>query len=130
MSVDIVGNFLTVIRNAIAVAKRTIEVPHSQLKEQIAHILKEEGFIVDYRIDGEDVHKQLVVVLKYKDSESVIHEIVRVSRPGRRAYCGYDEIKPVIGGLGVTILTSNHGVITNKQAKKLGIGGEIICTVW
>lgn len=130
MSVDVIGNFLTSIRNGIAASRRYVEVPHSNMKEQIAKILKDEGFIVDYMITGEGALKGLKVVLKYKGPESVIHEITRVSTPGHRTYGGYKGIRPVVGGLGVTILSTSRGLMTNKEAKKLSVGGEIVCTVW
>ncbi|KKR97288.1 MAG: 30S ribosomal protein S8 [candidate division TM6 bacterium GW2011_GWE2_41_16] len=130
MSVDVIGNFLTNIRNGIAASKRSIEAPHSNMKEQLARILKEEGFIVDYMVSDEDAKKVLKVVLKYKGAESVIHEIVRVSTPGRRTFGGYQEILPVVGGLGITILSTSRGLLTNKEAKQHLVGGEIVCTVW
>lgn len=131
MSVDIVGDFITVIRNAVMVSKVSVVVPFSKMKFAIAQILKDEGFIVDYLIlQSEDEKKQLKLLLKYVYGESPIHEITRVSRLGRRHYAGCNTIKPVSDGLGISILTTNKGVITNKQAKKFGVGGEVICTVW
>ena len=131
MSVDVVGDFLTIIRNGIAASKRSVKAPHSQLREQIARILKDEGFIVDYGV--EDVRegvKEMTLNLKYKGAESVIHEIVRMSTPGRRMYRSLDAVEPVIGGLGVTIISTNRGVMTHKEAKKHAVGGEVICTIW
>lgn len=131
MSVDSIGDFLTIIRNGIMVSKPFIQAPHSKMRHAIAQILKEEGFIKDITVvDGENNSKLLKVFLKYVDDESVIHHIQRVSRPGRRAYEGVGAIKPVIGGLGLSILTTNKGIISHKKAKQLGVGGEIICTVW
>jgi small subunit ribosomal protein S8 len=127
---DVIGDFLTIIRNGIAVSKLSVLIPYSKLKNSILLILKDEGFIRDFNIEGDGVKKNLRVFLKYVDGESVIHEISRVSKPGRRMYRGFKDLKPVIGGLGLSILTSSIGVITNKQAKSNSVGGEIICTVW
>lgn len=130
MSIDTVGNFLTIIRNGIMASLPDVKAPYSNLKYQIASILKEEGFIWDFSIDGDGPQKSLKVVLKYVDGESAIHEITRVSKPSRRVYKGVSSLDPVIGGLGIAVLTTPRGVITNKQAKKLSVGGEVICTVW
>lgn len=131
MSIDSVGNFLTVLRNALKVYKRSVAVPFSGLNFEIARVLKEEGFVKDFqRVELDNNKAQLTVQLKYVDGEPAIHEIVRVSTPGRRNYAGARAIKPVIGGLGVSILTTNAGVITDKQARKLSVGGELLCYVW
>lgn len=131
MSVDFIGNFLTIIRNGTMVAKRSVLAPYSKMCLDIAHILKDEGYIQDVLVqDLENNKKALKIVLKYVKGESVIHEITRVSKPGLRSYIGATNIKPVVGNLGVSILTTNLGVITHKKAKKLAVGGEIICSVW
>lgn len=132
MSVDTIGDFLTIIRNGIMISKKTVRAPYSKMKEEIAEILKSEGFVKDYvmETDSENGHKSIQIFLKYVDGESVIHELNRVSTPGRRIYEGTGTIKPVIGGLGISILTTNKGLMTDKKAKKLSVGGEIICTVW
>lgn len=130
MSIDSVGNFLTVIRNGIMASKPSAVAPYSKMKEQIAQILLEEGFVRDVQVSGEGVDKQITVVFKYVHGESAIHEIKQVSRPGRREYSAIKAIKPVIGGLGVTILSTSHGILTHKKARQLSVGGEVICTVW
>lgn len=131
MSRDTIGDFLTIIRNGVMASKRFVECPYSRMMFQLATLLTQEGFIRGVDIIADDNgRKRLKLVLKYVDGESVIHEIKRYSRPGRRAYAGSASIKPVIGGLGVSLLTTNKGVMTHKQAKEFGIGGEIICTVW
>lgn len=127
---DVIGDFLTIIRNGIAVSRLSVTVPYSKLKNSIVDILKNEGFIKDFSIEAEGTKKSLRIFLKYVDGESVIHEISRVSKPGRRMYRGFNDLKPVVGGLGVSILTTSHGVLTNKQAKARSVGGEVICTVW
>ena len=130
MSIDVLGNFLTIIRNGVAASKPSVVAPYSHLKQQIADILKEEGFIRDVVVEGETSLKTLKVLLKYVEGESVIHEITRISKPGRRKYEGVATLKPVIGGLGVAIVTTNRGVMTNKKARQLAVGGEVICTIW
>jgi small subunit ribosomal protein S8 len=132
MSIDVIADFLTIIRNGVMVSKSFVTAPYSKMRESIAQILKNEGFITDFVIinTDSDVKKRLKVVLKYVDGEAVIHEIQRVSKPGRRVYAGNKEIKPVIGQLGISILTTSRGVIAHQKAKKLSVGGEVICTVW
>lgn len=100
------------------------------MRLMIANILKNEGFVRDVVEHGEGANKIIRVHLKYVDGESAIHEIKRVSRPGGRVYTRIHDVKPVIGGLGLTILTTSRGVLTNKQAKQAVVGGEVLCTVW
>jgi len=137
MSVDAIGDFLTIIRNGLMKSKLTVVAPYSRMREAIAKILKEEGFIRDYAVIEEDSgRRSLRIFLKYIEGESVIHEIQRVSRPGRRRYAkvakttGFRRLRPVAGGLGISILTTSRGVLSHKKARELGAGGEVICTVW
>lgn len=132
MSIDSIADFLTIIRNGVMVSKSFVTAPYSKMRHSIAQILKDEGFITDFTIlnADSDAQKALKVVLKYVDGEAVIHEIQRVSKPGRRVYSGINNIKPVIGQLGISILTTSRGVIAHQKAKKLSVGGEVICTVW
>jgi small subunit ribosomal protein S8 len=132
MSVDSIADFLTIIRNGVMVSKSFVTSPYSKMRHSIAQILKNEGFISDFAIVNADssAQKTLKIVLKYVDGEAVIHEIQRVSKPGRRVYVNNKEIKPVIGQLGISILTTSRGVIASQRAKQLSVGGEIICTVW
>ena len=132
MSVDSIADFLTIIRNGVMVSKTFVTAPYSKMRHSIAQILKDEGFITDFVVmnTDSDAKKTLKVVLKYVDGEAVIHEIQRISKPGRRVYANSKEIKPVIGQLGISILTTSRGVIANQKAKKLSLGGEVICTVW
>jgi small subunit ribosomal protein S8 len=131
MSIDSIGNFLTVLRNGIMASKSSVVAPYSGMRHTIATLLKEKGFIKDVSIvEDEQGKKSLKVAFKYVDSESVIHEIKRISTPGCRVYAGIRNIKPVIGGLGITILSTNRGIITHDQAKALNVGGEVICTIW
>jgi small subunit ribosomal protein S8 len=130
MSVDAIGNFLTIIRNGLMASKPFVIAPYSKIQAHIGSILKDEGFILDCAVVEEEGKKFLKIVLRYVSGESVIHEIKRVSTPGRRYYVGADAIKPVIGGLGVSILTTNRGILSNRQAREHAVGGELICTVW
>jgi small subunit ribosomal protein S8 len=132
MSVDSIADFLTIIRNGVMVSKSFITAPYSKMRHSIAQILKNEGFIHDFAVinTDSDAKKMLKIVLKYVDGESVIHEIQRVSKPGRRVYAGSQKIKPVIGQLGISILTTSRGVIASQKAEQLSVGGEVICTVW
>ncbi len=131
MSIDTIGNFITIIRNGLMVSKPFVQSPYSKMRYAIAQILKDEGFIKDVVVvDLENNKKGIKVVLKYVDGEAAIHKIERQSKPSCRAYVGVDTIEPVIGGLGISILSTNQGVISHKQAKKQRVGGEILCTVW
>jgi small subunit ribosomal protein S8 len=112
------------------VNKKTVVAPCSNLKIGIINVLKDEGYIRDYKKEDLDGKPFLTVYLKYVNGESVIHEIKRVSKCGRRHYEKSNEIKPVVGGLGISILTTSSGIITDRQAKKLGVGGEVVCSVW
>lgn len=132
MSIDAVGNFLTIIRNGLMVSRPFIVTPLSKLNVSIAQILKDEGFIRNFVVEkNEDNSRAFIkIFLKYVQGESVIHEITRMSTPSRRKYVGSKNIKPVIGGLGVSILTTNKGILTNRKAQELKVGGEVLCTVW
>jgi small subunit ribosomal protein S8 len=127
---DPVADFLTRVRNAIAVRHQKVDVPASKLKVEMARILKEEGYISNYKLTEEEGHKVLRLYLKYNASnEAAISTIRRVSRPGCRVYVGRTEIPRVLGGLGVNILTTPKGVMTGRQARKEGLGGEILCEI-
>lgn len=131
MSVDAIGNFLTIIRNGLMASKSSVEAPYSKMKLEIARILREEGFIRDYSVvEIDSVKKHIKVFLKYVGNESVIHEIKRISKPGRHCYTSLKTLSPVIGGLGLSILSTNKGVMSHKEAKFAQVGGKVICTVW
>ena len=131
MLTDPIADMLTRIRNAAAARQTKTEVPASRLKIGIARILKEQGYITNYRVADDDGKRTIKVYLKYaSDSRPVISKIDRVSKPGRRVYVGAKEIPRVIGGLGINILTTSHGVMTGKQAGNKGVGGEILCSVY
>lgn len=129
---DAIGDMLTSIRNAVARRLSAVRVPHSNIKAEIARILKEEGFIESYRVEGEK-KRDLVLVLKYKGKrgrDPVIEGVVRISKPGRRVYVGLEEIPRARSGLGVAILSTPQGVLTGKQAREKRVGGELLCQVW
>jgi small subunit ribosomal protein S8 len=128
---DPVADFLTRIRNAMRARHQKLDVPASKLKAEIARILKEEGYIANYKPTEEDGMKVIRVYLKYgPNNESVIRDLKRVSRPGCRVYQGKNEIRRVQGGLGIAILTTPKGVMTGRQARREGVGGELLCEVW
>ncbi|MGC9999104.1 MAG: 30S ribosomal protein S8 [Bryobacteraceae bacterium] len=128
---DPIADMLTRVRNALKARFQKVDVPASKLKTEIARIMKDEGYILNYKIVDEDNHKAIRVYLKYTAAnQSVISHIERVSRPGCRVYVGSTEIPKVLGGLGVNILTTPKGVMTGKSARKEGVGGELLCQIW
>lgn len=128
---DPVADFLARIRNAHKARHQKLDVPASKLKLEIARILKEEGYITNFKATDEEGKKVLRVYLKYgSNNEAAISEINRVSRPGCRVYVGRNEINRVLGGLGINILTTPKGVMTGRQARKEGVGGEVLCEVY
>jgi small subunit ribosomal protein S8 len=130
MMTDPVSDMLTRIRNAALARHERTLVPASQLKKHIAEILKLEGFIADVRM-AEDDPRQLTIVLKYgRDRTSAIDGIRRVSRPGRRVYVRHDRIPRVLSGMGVAILSTSRGVMSDKEARRQKVGGELLCEVW
>jgi small subunit ribosomal protein S8 len=131
MTSDPIADMLTRVRNAIAARHPKVDVPASKLKTEIARILKEEGYIANYKVAEEGVKKTIKIYLKYTPANtSVITKIERVSRPGCRSYAGRNEIPQVQGGLGISILTTPRGVMTGRSARREGVGGEILCRVW
>ena len=130
MSKDVIADFLTILRNSIARSKSSVTTDYSSFRYEIAKVLKTEGYISDVLVEDQVGKKKIKVILKYVDGESVVHEIVRISKSSRRVYKAVDSIKPVIDGLGISILTTSKGVMTDKMAKKYRVGGEMICTIW
>lgn len=132
MQTDPIADFLTCIRNAAAAKHQRVDVPSSRLKTEIARILKEEGYISTYKMVDENKPKKVLrVFLKYTpDRRSVITGIKRISRPGARLYLGSTGIRPVVGGLGISILTTPKGLMSGRNARKANIGGELLCEVW
>lgn len=128
---DPIADMLTRIRNGIKAKFPKVDVPASKLKTEIARILKDEGYILNYKIVDEGNHKAIRIYLKYTAANApVISSMERVSRPGCRVYVGSTEIPKVLGGLGINILTTPKGVMTGKAARKEGVGGEVLCRVY
>jgi len=128
---DPIADMITRIRNAVQGKHQKVDMPASRLKVEIARILKEEGYIAHYKTADESGKQSLTVFLKYgPKGEKVISNIQRVSRPGCRVYVSKTEIPKVLGGLGINILTTSHGVMTGKQARRNGFGGELLCSVY
>jgi small subunit ribosomal protein S8 len=126
---DPISDMLTRLRNGASSSLREVAMPSSKLKASIAAVLKAEGYIKDFRVDGE-LKKTLVIEMKYVDRSSVIEGLQRVSKPSCRLYCGSKEIPRVKDGLGIAILSTPRGVLSGKTAAKENVGGEIICYVW
>lgn len=130
---DPVADMLTRIRNGMSVDKRFVDIPSSNLKKRIAFVLKQENYIEDFMfVENKDNVKSLIrIFLKYDNrGKAVITGIERVSKPGRRIYVGGDQIPRVLDGLGIAILSTSKGVISNKAAKRMHIGGEVLCNIW
>ncbi len=135
---DPIADMLTRIRNAVTAHHARVEMPASKLKSEIARILQDEGYIAGFKMvetpaerPGKAARQQMRMFLKYgPGGEKVISGIERVSRPGRRMYANRDSVPPVLGGLGVCILTTSRGVMTGRAAQQAGVGGEILCNVW
>ncbi|MCL4793046.1 MAG: 30S ribosomal protein S8 [Bryobacteraceae bacterium] len=128
---DPIADMLTRMRNALKARHPKVDVPASNLKTEIARILKDEGYILNYKIVDDANHKAIRVYLKYTTAnQPVISNLERVSRPGCRVYVGHKEIPKVLGGLGVNILTTPKGVMTGKSARHEGVGGELLCQIW
>jgi len=133
MSTDPVADMLTMIRNARMRGIEKVNMPLSSIKVEIARVLKEEGYIKDYKtVKAEDKkNNALAIYLKYgEDGECIINKIVRVSKPGRRVYCKVKNMKSILDGLGVSILSTPKGVMSDKECRKLNLGGEILCNIY
>ena len=128
---DPIADMLTRIRNALMVKKETVEVPSSNMKKAIADILLAEGYIKDVKTEDDGHNGKLVITLKYTDAHaSVIGGLRRVSKPGLRTYSGAENMPKVLGGYGIAIVSTNKGIMTDKQAKIQNVGGEVLCYVW
>lgn len=131
MVTDPIADLLTRIRNANTARKEKVDVPASKMKQSIVDILKREGYIRSYRIVDEKGHKIIRIFLKYgSKQERIINRIERVSRPSVRQYANKDSIPRVINGLGIAILSTSHGLMTDREARRQGVGGEILCKIW
>ena len=131
MTSDPIADMLTRVRNALAARHPKVDVPASKLKTEIARILKEEGYILNFKVADEGPKRTIKIYLKFaNDNSPVISRIKRVSRPGCRVYVGRQDIPRALGGMGINILTTPRGVMTGRTAHKEGIGGEILCEIW
>ena len=128
---DPISDFLTRLRNAIKANHRMVEVPASNIKKEITRILFEKGYILNYKFEEDNKQGMIKIALKYNPSTklSAIKELTRISKPGLRKYTGVDTLPKVINGLGIAIVSTSSGVMTDKEARKLNVGGEVICSV-
>jgi small subunit ribosomal protein S8 len=128
---DTIGNYLTKVRNAIKANHRVVEIPSSGLKKEITRILKDKGYILDYKIEENPVQDKIKIALKYHPAtkQSAIKKIQRASRPGLRHFTSVEDMPRVLSGLGIAIVSTSKGVMTDKEARKMNVGGEVICYV-
>lgn len=129
MMTDPIADMLTRIRNALAADKASVTMPASKLKSAIANVLKDEGYIMDYAVTERDGKSMLTIELKYYQGRPVIESVKRISRPGLRIFKGKDELPKVMDGLGIAIVSTSAGVMTDRAARKAGHGGEVLCYV-
>ena len=128
---DPIADMLTRIRNGLHAGLKSVDIPASKVKVEIAKILKSEGYIDGYKVEGEGKDKTITIEFKFApDGSKVITGLKRISKPGLRVYAGRDEIPSVLGGLGIAILSTNQGIVTDKEARKLKVGGEVLAFVW
>lgn len=130
VTTDPIADMLTRIRNANQQKHETVSIPYSNLKNDLANILKDEGFVTDFVVNEEGNHKNIVITLKYKGNERVITGLKRVSKPGLRQYAKVNEIPKVLNGLGIVILSTSQGLMTDKEARAKQVGGEVLAYIW
>ena len=130
MNTDPIADMLTRIRNANQVSHPSVEMPSSKLKVALAKLLKEEGYIVDYSTRQDGKFAYLTIELKYDNKKPVIENLKRISKPGLKTYCKSKNLPQVFGGLGIAIISTSKGLMTDRKARKENLGGEIICYVW
>jgi len=131
MMTDPIADMLTRIRNAVRVEKSHVDIPLSKVKRGLAEVLKREGYIWDWEEVESTPVKQIRILLKYgPNGERVIQNIKRVSKPGRRVYSGAAKLRPVLGGLGISVISTSRGVISDREARQRRLGGEVLCEVW
>lgn len=127
---DPISDFLTRIRNAAGASQEVVYAPFSKMKSELSRILQEEGYIWSYEVDTTAAHPRLKLKLKYQNKAPVIRSLKRISKPGLRKYVSCDEIPRVLGGLGISILSTSRGVMTGNRAKKAKVGGELLAQIW
>lgn len=130
MQTDPIADFLTAIRNAANARKTDVTVPSSKLKVAIAEILKREGYIGEFEVQEDNKQNRLKISLRYHDRQRVFQVLERVSKPGRRVYVGKTDVERVLGGLGVSVLSTPRGVLTDREARRQGVGGELLLRVY
>lgn len=132
MNTDPIADYLTRVRNAVRANHKVVEIPASKLKKEITKILFDQGYILSYKFDDNGPQGNIKIALKYdKDTkQSVITDLQRISKPGLRKYAGSDNLPRILNGLGIAIISTSHGVMTSKQARKENVGGEVICYVY
>ena len=131
MMTDPIADMLTRIRNAVRIERSHVDVPLSNVKRGVADVLKREGYIWDWQEVETDPVKHLRIELKYgPNGERVIRHIKRISRPGRRVYCRAREIRPILQGLGISVLSTSRGVVSDREARQRNLGGEVLCEIW
>ncbi|MGJ3247947.1 MAG: 30S ribosomal protein S8 [Elainellaceae cyanobacterium] len=129
---DTIADMLTRIRNASLARHQVTEVPSTKMTRSIATVLREEGFIIDFSEDGEGIKRKLVISLKYtgKTRQPIIRKLQRISKPGLRVYSNRKELPRVLGGIGVAIISTSRGIMTDRDARHQGLGGEVLCYIW
>jgi small subunit ribosomal protein S8 len=128
---DPIADFLTLIRNALMAKHEVTEIPASKLKWRLAEILKAEGYLMDAQLVGEGLHRMIRITLKYDPGEvSVLQSLQRISKPGRRMYVTANQLPRVLNGLGVAIISTSQGVMSDRECRRLNVGGEVLCQVW
>lgn len=129
---DPVADMLTRVRNALRIERRDVSMPSSRLKVGVASVLKREGFVEDYAVEKADAAQpSLTITLRYgPEGEKVINQIKRISKPGRRVYCAAKELPRVLNGLGIAVVSTPRGVLSDREARKEHVGGEVLCTIW
>jgi len=131
MMTDPIADMLTRIRNSVLIRAEKVDIPASRLKVEIAKIMKEEGFIKSYKIIKDKKQGILRMTLKYtQDNRPIVEGLKRISKPGRRVYVGKDEVPSVVGGMGIAVVTTPKGILTDKTCRREGVGGEVLCYIW
>lgn len=128
--IDPISDFITRIKNAVLAKHTTVALPYSRLKESLAEILKKEGYVSEVSIDKSRPFPELVMTLKYIGKQAAVTDVRRLSKPGRRLYAPANQIPKALGGYGITILSTNKGVLTDTDARKMNVGGELLCQIW
>lgn len=127
---DPISNFLTNIRNAVLTRKETVDVPASKISERMLQIFKEEGYIEDFRLLKNNAQGTLKVYLRYENKKPAIIGLKRISKPGVRVYTDHESLPRVLNGLGIAVVSTSKGVMRDREARKLGVGGEVLCYIW